>query len=54
MRLAEAKYLVKKNEATQALSKLEAILKKWPYEDEALFLAGLTSIELKQYEKAEK
>ncbi|MDM1485744.1 MULTISPECIES: tetratricopeptide repeat protein [Acinetobacter] len=54
VRLAEAKYLVKKNEATQALSKLEAILKKWPDEDEALFLAGLTSIDLKQYEKAEK
>lgn len=54
VRLAEAKYLVKKNEATLALTKLEAILKKWPTEDEALFIAGLTSIDLKQYEKAEK
>ena len=55
VRLAEAKYLVKKNEATLALTKLEAILKKCNFtEDEALFIAGLTSIDLKQYEKAEK
>ncbi|MCO8101957.1 tetratricopeptide repeat protein [Acinetobacter indicus] len=54
VRLAEAKYLLKTNQPELALTKLEAMLEKWPKEDEALFLAGLTSIDLKQYEKAEK
>ena len=54
VRLAEAKYLIKLNQSDTALKKLESILKKWPKQEEALFLAGLTSIDLKQYEDAEK
>lgn len=54
VRLAEVKYLVKLNEATLALKKLQDILKKWPTAEEALFIAGLTSIDLEEYEKAEK
>lgn len=54
VRLAEAKYLIKLNQSETALKKLESILKKWPKQEEALFLAGLTSIDLKQYEDAEK
>ncbi|WP_081408348.1 hypothetical protein [Acinetobacter sp. SFB] len=54
VRLAEIKYLIKINKSTEALDKLETILKKWPHEEEALFIAGLTSIDLEEYEKAEK
>jgi Flp pilus assembly protein TadD len=54
VRLAEAKYLIKVNQSDIALRKLESILKSWPKQEEALFLAGLTSIDLKQYEDAEK
>ena len=54
VRLAEVKYLIKINQSKQALDKLEKILEKWPHEDEALFIAGLTSIDLEEYEKAER
>lgn len=54
VRLAEIKYLIKINQSQTALNKLESILTKWPHEDEALFIAGLTSIDLQEYEKAEK
>jgi Flp pilus assembly protein TadD len=54
VRLAEVKYLIKINQSQLALDKLESILKKWPKEEEALFIAGLTSIDLKEDEKAEK
>lgn len=54
VRLAEIKYLIKINQSQTALKKLERIIKKWPHEDEALFIAGLTSIDLQEYEKAEK
>ncbi|MHA3891258.1 tetratricopeptide repeat protein [Acinetobacter sp. GXMZU3951] len=54
VRLAEAKYLIKLNQSETALKKLDSILKTWPKQEEALFLAGLTSIDLKQYENAEK
>ncbi len=54
VRLAEVKYLIKINQSKLALDKLEDILKKWPQEDEALFIAGLTSIDLEEYEKAER
>ena len=54
VRLAEIKYLIKINKSTEALDKLETILKKWPHEEEALFIAGLTSIDLEEYDKAEK
>jgi Flp pilus assembly protein TadD len=54
VRLAEIKYLIKLNQSGKALSKLQGLLKKWPHEEEALFIAGLTSIDLKEYEHAEK
>jgi hypothetical protein len=54
VRLAEAKYLIKINQSELGLEKLEDILKKWPSAEEPLFMAGLTSIDLELYEKAEK
>ena len=42
------------NASNEALGKLESLIKKWPDNEDALFIAGLTSIDLKQYEKAEK
>lgn len=54
IQIAEAKYLVKQNHNIEALEKLEYIIKKWPQQEEALFIAGLTSIDLHEYEKAEK
>ncbi len=52
--LAEIRYLIKLNKNEQALSKLKRIIKKWPDSEEALFIAGLTSIDLKEYELAEQ
>ncbi len=54
VQLAEIRYLIKVNQPEQALSKLENLLKKWPNAEEALFIAGLTSIDLKEYDKAEQ
>ncbi|HBO72590.1 MAG TPA: hypothetical protein DD639_10155, partial [Acinetobacter sp.] len=54
IRLAEARYYIQINEQKEALSKLESIIKDHPDAQEALFIAGLTSIDLKQYEKAEQ
>ena len=54
IRLAEVKYLIKINDSALALSKLEKILKQWPHAEEALFIAGLTSIDLQAYERAER
>ena len=54
LRLAEVKYLIKSNDPKQALDKLDLILKRWPNAEEALFIAGLTSIDLKRYAEAEK
>ncbi|WP_213033217.1 tetratricopeptide repeat protein [Acinetobacter sp. ANC 4558] len=54
IRLSEAKFLIKQNQSEAALQRLEKIIDKWPKNEEALFIAGLTSIDLKQYEKAEK
>ncbi len=54
IQIAGAKFLVKQNRNIDALNRLENIIKKWPKQEEALFIAGLTSIDLKEYEKAEK
>lgn len=54
IRLTEARYYIQINEQKEALSKLESIIKDHPDAQEALFIAGLTSIDLKQYEKAEQ
>ena len=52
--LAEIRYLIKLNKSEPALEKLKKIIKKWPDAEEALFIAGLTAIDLKQYELAEQ
>ena len=54
VRLAEARYYIQINQQEEALDKLENIIKDHPQAEEALFIAGLTSIDLKQYEKAEQ
>ncbi|CAG69623.1 MULTISPECIES: tetratricopeptide repeat protein [Acinetobacter] len=54
IRLAEARFLIRHNESELALKKLEDIIKTWPDAEDAKFIAGLTSIDLKQYEKAEQ
>ena len=54
VRLAEVRYLIKTNQAESALEKLEKIIKTWPDAEEALFIAGLTAIDLKKYDLAEQ
>lgn len=54
VRLAEVRYLIKINQSEQALDKLEKIIKTWPNAEEALFIGGLTAIDLKQYDLAEQ
>ncbi|MBF7684338.1 tetratricopeptide repeat protein [Acinetobacter sp. B10A] len=53
VRLAEVKYLTKIGQPQNALKKLQSIIQMWPQADEALFIAGLTSIDLKKYDLAE-
>lgn len=53
IRIAEAKYLIKLGKSEQALKKLEGITQTFPKTDEAIFIAGLTSIDLKKYDVAE-
>ncbi|WP_343595192.1 tetratricopeptide repeat protein [Acinetobacter sp.] len=52
--LAEAKYLIKIEQPELALKKFEYIIRTWPSADEAIFIAGLTSIDLKRYDQAEQ
>ncbi|MEB3767623.1 tetratricopeptide repeat protein [Acinetobacter sp. MD2] len=52
--LAEAKYLIKIGQPEQALNKFEHIIRTWPNADEPIFIAGLTSIDLKHYDQAEQ
>ena len=54
IRLAEVRYLIKVNQPEVALDKLEKIIKTWPDAEDALFIAGLTSIDLKKYDQAEQ
>ncbi|APV34587.1 MULTISPECIES: tetratricopeptide repeat protein [Acinetobacter] len=54
VRLAEARFLIRHSEPQLALKKLEDIIKMWPDNEDAKFIAGLTSIDLKYYEKAEQ
>ncbi|WP_151978456.1 tetratricopeptide repeat protein [Acinetobacter soli] len=54
VRLAEARFLIRHSEPQLALKKLEDIIKMWPENEDAKFIAGLTSIDLKYYEKAEQ
>lgn len=52
--LAEARYLIKTSEIEAGFAKLKHIIKRWPDASEALFIAGLTAIDLKQYDLAEQ
>ena len=54
LQIAHAKYLLKINASEAALELLASLIKKHPKHEEALFIAGLTSIDLKQYENAER
>ena len=54
IRLAEARYYIQIQQPKEALDKLKEIIKDHPKAEEALFIAGLTSIDLKQYEQAEQ
>lgn len=54
VRLAEARFLIRHSEPQLALKKLEDIIKMWPDNEDVKFIAGLTSIDLKYYEKAEQ
>nr|WP_174435137.1 tetratricopeptide repeat protein [Acinetobacter rudis] len=54
VRLAEVRFLIKREKPEEALDKLQKIILIWPDSDEALFIAGLTAIDLKDYELAEK
>ncbi|WP_445116325.1 tetratricopeptide repeat protein [Acinetobacter sp. WZC-1] len=54
VRLAEVRYLIKLNQSEQALEKLQKIIQTWPDAEEALFIAGLTAIDLKKYDQAEQ
>ncbi|MFB2588176.1 tetratricopeptide repeat protein [Acinetobacter sp. c1-l78] len=51
--LYEVQYLVKNNQHKTALAKLQKMLKSWPENERLLFLAGVTSIDLKQAKSAE-
>ena len=52
--LAEVRFLIKNQQPELGLSKLKNIIKRWPDAEEALFIAGLTAIDLKQYDLAEQ
>lgn len=54
IRLAEVKYLIKIHQSELALEKLEKMIKTWPDAEEALFIAGLTAIDLKKLDQAEQ
>ncbi|OEY98076.1 hypothetical protein BJI46_00690 [Acinetobacter qingfengensis] len=52
--LFEVQHLIRQNQMQPALNKLKKMIQKWPEEEQLLFLAGITSIDLKQYDQAEK
>lgn len=52
--LFEIRYLIRQNQPQSALSRLKYLLKHWPKDEEALFMAGLTSIDLKMHDEAER
>ncbi len=54
VRLAEARFLIKKQQPEAALKLLQSFIEKWPDNKEAKFIAGLTSIDLKEYALAER
>lgn len=52
--LYEVQHLIRQNKTEDALKKLKRMLKKWPNNEQILFLAGITSIDLQQFSQAEK
>lgn len=51
--LMEVQYYIRQNLPINALERLHAMLKRWPDNEQLLFLAGITSIDLKQFTDAE-
>lgn len=47
-------HLIREQQYELALKTLESMLKKWPNHEQLLFLAGITSIDLKKFDLAEK
>lgn len=52
--LFEVQHLIKQNRTEDALKKMQKMLKKWSDNEQLLFLAGITSIDLKQFTQAEE
>lgn len=52
--LFEVRHLIRQNHTEDAYKKLKSMLKKWSKDEELLFLAGITSIDLKYFDQAEK
>ncbi len=50
--LFEVQHLIKQNSTLKALNKLTYMLKQWPNNEQLLFLAGITSIDLKRFNQA--
>lgn len=50
--LFEVQHLIKQNQTANAQKKLKKMLKKWPNNEQLLFLAGITSIDLKNFDQA--
>lgn len=47
-------HLIREQQSELALKTLESMIKKWPNHEQLLFLAGITSIDLKKFDLAEK
>ncbi|MCJ8147129.1 tetratricopeptide repeat protein [Acinetobacter sp. A3.8] len=50
--LYQVQHLLKKNQTDKALRKLRRMVRKYPNHEQLLFLAGITSIDAKQYQNA--
>ena len=50
--LYQVQHLLKKNQTDKALRKLRRMVRKYPDHEQLLFLAGITSIDAKQYQNA--
>ena len=54
LRLFEVRYLLKQNQQSKALKKLDGMIQQWPDDTEILLLASLVSIDERQYSKAQQ
>ena len=48
-----AQHLIRDQQSVIALQQLDTMIKKWPKNEQMLFLAGITSIDLKKFDQAE-